>query len=111
MYKRQKYFVSLGADVRAKDDRGSTPLHWEGARNLELAKYYVSLGADVNAKDNKGQTPLHNAAYLNYDAEVVKYLVSVGADVHAKDEEGSTPLDMAKQRGSQAVVKVLSGLK
>jgi ankyrin repeat protein len=69
------------------------------------------LGADVNAKDNEGQTPLHNATYLNYDAEVVKYLVSVGANVQAKDDRGETPLDVAKHRGSPAVVKVLSGLK
>jgi len=56
--------VSLGADINAKADNGSTPLH-EAVMNgdFEAIRFLVSNGADVNAQDEFGVTPLAIAPY------------------------------------------------
>jgi ankyrin repeat protein len=62
--------VKHGADVKAKDSRGRTPLH-EAARQrtkkteayTRLIKAMLAKGADPAAKDRDGKTPLGHAKY------------------------------------------------
>ena len=55
-----------GANVNAKDDNGSTPLHWAAAKNAhETAEVLLKHDADVNAKNKEGWTPLFIAASEN----------------------------------------------
>jgi ankyrin repeat protein len=54
--------IAKGADVNAKGDDGSTPLHsaaWYDRK--EVAELLIANGADVNAKDDGGDTPLDMA--------------------------------------------------
>ena len=47
--------VGAGANVRAKDKDGYTPLHWAveiGA--LDIVQYLMNHGAQLTAVDNKG---------------------------------------------------------
>jgi len=51
--------IALGQNVNAKDDDGSTPLHYAAAKsNKEVTELLIVEGADVNAKDEDGETPL-----------------------------------------------------
>ena len=61
-YNKVRLAINFGADVKAKDNYGWTPLHLTCANNaLELAKLLIERGADVEAKDNVGWTPLRKA--------------------------------------------------
>ncbi|MDA7676812.1 ankyrin repeat domain-containing protein [bacterium] len=51
--------IALGQNVNAKDDDGSTPLHYASAKsNKEVTELLIVESADVNAKDEDGETPL-----------------------------------------------------
>jgi len=60
--KAVKQHLAGGADVNAKTNTGSTPLH-NGARagHKEMVELLIAEGADVNAKDVGGGTPLDYA--------------------------------------------------
>ena len=85
--------LSEGANVRARNRWGNTPLH--SARNTEVAELLIASGADVNAKDKQDRTPLHRAASLGR-TKVAELLIARGAVVDAKDKDGKTPLLLAK---------------
>jgi cytohesin len=64
-----KYMISMRADVRQKDDSGTTALEViagaidviPGERADQIITLLVEHGADVNAKDDQGNTPLDQA--------------------------------------------------
>jgi ankyrin repeat protein len=103
-----KVFVEKGADVKATDQDGDTPLHWAAANgHSDVVKYLVEeKGTNVKVGDKDGYTPLHRAA-ANSKLDVVKYLVEKGADVKAADKYGDTPLYRAARYGEWDVVKYL----
>jgi cytohesin len=92
-----KQHLAAGADVNAKDDGESTPLHNAASEgHKEIAELLIDKGADVNAKDDGESTPLHNTSLEGYK-ETAELLIAKGADVNAKDEDGKTPLDYANE--------------
>lgn len=49
-------------DIRCKDNRGSTPLHWACYSRSEVALcYLLSWVPTLDDKDIEGYTPLHLA--------------------------------------------------
>ena len=85
--------LAAGADVQARNESGSTPLHWTlHNNNPAVVQVLLAAGADVQARDNDGSTPLHWAAEQNDNPAVIKTLIAAGADVQARDEGGRTPL-------------------
>jgi len=56
--------IAAGADVNAKDNDGSTPLH-NAAKHDEVVELLIAAGADVNAKNTLGWTPLDRAITSN----------------------------------------------
>jgi ankyrin repeat protein len=58
-----RVLLEHGADVTARDDSQSTPLHIaSSARSPEIARLLIEHGADVNGLDGNLMTPLHLAS-------------------------------------------------
>ena len=122
--------VKNGADVKAKDNNGNTPLHWavmdrvewhSDKGNVDVIWKLIRLGADPNAKNNEGDTPLHLAATaglrpsvtseLNYKNSkirstsnyIITTLIERGADVNSRNNNGETPLHVAIDRPKRGV--------
>ena len=107
--------VAGGADVRARDRFGNTPLH-AAAENATPAavRALVQAGADIDAPQGEaggysrgGPTPLHSAA-SNPNPEVAATLLEAGADVAARASPwGGTPLHVAARNPNPAVAALL----
>lgn len=79
-----KMLLGAGADVKATDGEGDTPLHFADCRNIPLL---LEAGADVEARDALGKTPLHTAAERD-DGDAIELLAGAGADVNAMTGDG-----------------------
>lgn len=66
---RARMLTDAGADPKAINKAGQTPLHWAGSR--EMVEFLLSKGADPNAKDNEGLTPLDAMVMSEYLAAPV----------------------------------------
>lgn len=99
--------VERGADPRAANRRGATPLHcasdgqpgsthWHPVAQAAVIECLVRAGADPNATDMNGVTPLHRAVRSRC-AAAVQALLTLGAEPRRKNDSGSTPLHLAVQ--------------
>jgi len=77
-----RLLLDAGADVRARDLLGRTPL--EAVSDLKIAAEMIARGADVNAEDAQHYTPFKGAV-LAGDVATVNFLAAHGANV---DREG-----------------------
>ena len=67
--------ISHGAEVRAKDKWGFTPLHLASQEGwLEIVRMLVAAGASHDDRQCQGAAPIHQAAQNNRTA-VVRFLV------------------------------------
>lgn len=58
--KNVQVLLAHGADVTARDDTHSTPLHLASSRGTpEIVQLLIEHGADVNALNGNRKTPLH----------------------------------------------------
>ena len=102
--KAVKQHLAAGADVNAKDDGESTPLHNAASEgHKEIAELLIAKGADVNAKDGWLRTSLHFAT----TKEIAELLIDKGADVNAKDNGESTPLHKTSLEGHKETAELL----
>ena len=125
-------YLDAGVDINARDENGSTPLHWAALEgHKDIVELLINRGAQVNAKDNTANTPLdlairyeklaiaellraqgantgtiHVVARNGYLAGVQAYL-DAGVDINARDENGSTPLHWAALEGHKDIVELL----
>lgn len=99
--------ISSGAEVNAKNEDGSTPLHsaaeWGQKFVVELL---ILHEADANAKTENGETPLHYSA-LQGRADIAELLLANGADINAIDNAKRTPLHQALRWGKHDVAELL----
>jgi ankyrin repeat protein/mono/diheme cytochrome c family protein len=105
-----KLLIDNGADVNAKNRRGSTPLLW-AIDNEAKVRLLLSRGANVNARQVEGRTPLYQAASLGNATAVVRLLLDNGADPNLAMANGRTPLMAAAGRGDVEAMTLLVNAK
>jgi len=105
-----EFLLTTKADVNARDNAGSTPLHQAAAaegQHSDIVELLLKHGADVDAADRQWLTPLHYAT-LTDNQGAVRSLLNYGANPNAKDNKvGDTPLILAAGKGYKEVVEVL----
>jgi ankyrin repeat protein/mono/diheme cytochrome c family protein len=98
--------LDKGADVNARNRRGSTPLHW-AIHDAAKVRLLVSRGAAVNTKSIEGRTPVYQAAVLANGHEALRLLLASGADPQLATLIGQTPLMVAAVRGDVEAMRLL----
>jgi ankyrin repeat protein len=84
-----------GADVRIRDEKEWTPLHWRSRDgSVDAALWLLNHGADANDQTDDGWTPLHLAAW-NKQLGIVQMLLEHHADIHIQDTRGEVALHFA----------------
>lgn len=91
-----KALVFGKADVNARNNEGSTPLHTialyaRTSAGTDLTSFLIFHGAEINAQNKYGCTPLHYAVNKS-NISVIITLLNAGAGVNIQDIGGSTPL-------------------
>jgi uncharacterized protein len=103
--------IEEGANVNAlsTNSQGVSPLHSALAnKNVRIAKLLLQRGADPGAVSAAGFTPLHYVA--TYDlVEIGRLLLEKNIDTTVKTIDGRTPLDIAREKNSERVVRMLTG--
>jgi ankyrin repeat protein len=100
-----------GADVNARREDLSTPLHVAVAWGyFKVVRMLLQCRVDVNSRDAEGETPLHlvrksrsGVKHLN----VVQLLLERGADVNSQDKVDATVLHNASQMLNLEMARVL----
>ena len=99
--------IDRGADVKKKDSRKRTALHYASVRgNLKVVKALLSKGAEIDVEEEDRCTPLMWAAGRGH-MDVSLYLINHGGDIDKKDGDKRTALHYACERGDLNVVKAL----
>ena len=98
--------IDKGADVNAKNRRGSTPLFW-AIHDEAKVRLLVSRGATINIKQVEGRTPVYQASSLGSGNAVLRLLLDNGGDPNVATLTGLTPLNAAALRGDIAAMRML----
>jgi ankyrin repeat protein len=99
--------VAGNADVNARQDDGTTALHWAAYHDdLPLLRQLLKAGAKVNVANDYGSTPLAEAAE-RADPEALRLLLEAGAEVESPNADGQTALMTVARTDIVAAAKVL----
>jgi ankyrin repeat protein len=102
--------LDAGADVNARNKRGSTPLHW-AIHDEAKVRLLLSRGAGVNGRQVEGRTPLYLAASLGNGNAILRLLLAKSADPNIALANGRTPLMAAAGRGDVEAMSLLLDAK
>ena len=102
--------LEAGADVQAKNRRGSTPLFWAIDDEAKV-RLLLARGASVNHRQVEGRTPLYQAATMGSGHAVMRVLLAAGADPNIPIANGRTPLMAAAARGDLEAMRLLVDAK
>ena len=88
-----RLLIDQGAQVKAKDIGGGTPLHF-AARfgRIEIVRLFCDYDTDIEECNDYGWRPLHYASEYGH-ISIVKELIEVrNADINARNEDRRTAL-------------------
>ncbi|HEY6453816.1 MAG TPA: ankyrin repeat domain-containing protein [Steroidobacteraceae bacterium] len=99
--------VDGNADVNARQDDGTTALHWATYHDdLALIRRLLKAGAKANVANDYGSTPLAEAAE-RADPQALRALLEAGADVESPNAQGQTALMTVARTDIVEAAKVL----
>ena len=101
-----KYLLKNGANSKAIDLIGRTPLHCAVQAGHYHVVKYLSQTADISAIDENGCNPLHYASMGDY-LDIVEYLLTYNIDINTKDTKGLTALHYASKYNNFNIVQCL----
>jgi ankyrin repeat protein len=105
------WLIDHGADVKAANAKGVTPLMLALGRGEDMAAVIDRMladGADLMAQDAGGATSLIQAVKGNQPLARIEQILAAGVDVNAVDGEGTTALMYAAlQAEDPAVIEAL----
>jgi ankyrin repeat protein len=106
---RARELYAQGANLNAQLENGDTALISTGwaTNNVPFIRWLVENGADINMSNNSGDTPLMDSARLG-KIDIMNYLLSQNADTTLMNDGGMTALDIARARGRDEMVEILS---
>jgi ankyrin repeat protein len=97
--------MAQGANLRAKDEGGNTPLHLAAMYGHEkIVERLAAQKADLQEVNNDGLSPLAMAVYYG-NRPAVGVLLSHKADPNTRDRDGNTALHTAALYGQAATVR------
>ena len=95
-------------NIPSNNDFRVTPLHSAAAvSQYEIAQLLLQNGAKINAVQMNGVTPLHSAAN-NGNVEMVKLFLENGADKNLRMKDGKLAVDLARIKGFNEIVTLLT---
>ena len=104
-----KLLVNAGSEINAVTETGATPLinaaFWDNASAVE---YLISKKANINIKNKAGDTALMTACQDKKGTAVADLLIKAGADLNIKNSKGETALSLAKKKGINDTVDLLT---
>jgi ankyrin repeat protein len=100
------WLLDAGADVKATNRLGSTPLHW-AIHDEAKVRLLLARGAGVNTRQRAGRTPIYQAALLGNGHAILRLLLQHGADPNLRTANGRTPLMAAATRGDAEALRLL----
>jgi hypothetical protein len=96
--------IEAGADVNAKNEYGSTPLHNTYTRHLEVSRALIEAGADLHIENNWGRTPLDKDPRLAEFQRNVRRRIG-GADNSTKDDALASAIQVLFRKMSSLHLK------
>jgi len=103
-----EFALEHGADAKAKDVNGMTPLMWwtKGDNPTESAELLLKKGAGTFAQDLKGSTALFHAIFEGNNT-AVDFLLNHGANPKTEDKQGFNALMAAAIFGNAETLRLL----
>lgn len=87
-------FLSEGADIFARNNKGITPAEGALGYGSEVSSWFFT-GDRLNQTDNEGRSVLHLAVSMNAEPETLKILLDAGSLPDLRDSNGETALHYA----------------
>ncbi len=102
------HLLSRGADIRAENSYGCTPVI-SSVLHVEILRFFLQYGIDPNdVTDCLGQTLLHGGAALGLNASVSLLLSKMSSKaIEKQDRFGETALHVAAEYGCEGIAKLL----